>query len=177
MMAFGRIAPICPPQPRRRGAPDSGWRRAPRAACRCWELHHGRGVTAGDSMERRRSKDKERRYAGQNHRTHWQYMYATKGEREVSWFKTTHSRRSPSLRRSARHLPPPSTSARGASHLADLLLQRGFLYSLDAKCPRLPLRSKPSPVRSRLEVVGEVRVESFHNLRRSANLCDEELEC
>jgi hypothetical protein len=37
----------------------------------------------GVSPDARRSADMQ----GKNHRAHWQYMYATKGEREVTWFQ------------------------------------------------------------------------------------------
>ena len=64
---------------------------------------------------------------GKNRRAHWQYMYAAKGEREVSWFQDDAQ---PSLALIEEVGSPSSTVTDiggGASRLADLLLQRGFL--------------------------------------------------
>ena len=62
-----------------------------------------------------------------NRRAHWQYMYAAKGECEVSWFQDDAQ---PSLALIEEVGSPSSTVidiGGGASRLADLLLQRGFL--------------------------------------------------
>jgi len=64
---------------------------------------------------------------GKNRRAHWQYMYAAKGEREVSWFQDDAQ---PSLALIEEVGSPSSTVidiGGGASRLADLLLQRGLL--------------------------------------------------
>jgi ubiquinone/menaquinone biosynthesis C-methylase UbiE len=64
---------------------------------------------------------------GKNRRAHWQYMYASKGEREVSWFQDDAQ---PSLAL-IEEVGSPSSAVidigGGASRLADLLLRRGFL--------------------------------------------------
>ena len=64
---------------------------------------------------------------GKNRRAHWQYLYAAKGEREVSWFQDDAQ---PSLALIEEVGSPSSTVidiGGGASRLADLLLQRGLL--------------------------------------------------
>ena len=64
---------------------------------------------------------------GKTRRAHWQYMYAPKGERKVSWFQDDAQ---PSLALIEEVGSPSSTVidiGGGASRLADLLLQRGLL--------------------------------------------------
>ena len=64
---------------------------------------------------------------GKNRRAHWQYLYAAKGEREVSWFQNDAQ---PSLALIEEVGFPCSAVidiGGGGSRLADLLLQRGFL--------------------------------------------------
>ena len=64
---------------------------------------------------------------GKTRRAHWQYMYAAKGEREVSWFQDD-AQPSLALIEEVGSLSSAVIDIGwGASRLADLLLQRGFL--------------------------------------------------
>ena len=64
---------------------------------------------------------------GKNRRAHWQYMYAAKGEREVSWFQDDAQPSVALIEEVGSQSSAVIDIGGGASRLADLLLQRGFL--------------------------------------------------
>ena len=64
---------------------------------------------------------------GKNRRAHWQYMYAAKGEREVSWFQDVAQPSLALVEEVGSQSSAVIDIGGGASRLADLLLQRGFL--------------------------------------------------
>ena len=64
---------------------------------------------------------------GKNRRAHWQYMYAAKGEREVSWFQDDAQPSLALIEEVGSQSSAVIDIGGGASRLADLLLQRGFL--------------------------------------------------
>jgi len=64
---------------------------------------------------------------GKTRRAHWQYMYAPKGERKVSWFQDDAQPSLALIEEVGSQSSAVIDIGGGASRLADLLLQRGFL--------------------------------------------------
>ena len=62
-----------------------------------------------------------------NQKAHWEIVYSTKGEKEVSWFQESPV---PSLDLIDMGRPQPGSAivdiGGGASHLVDVLVERGF---------------------------------------------------
>ena len=74
-----------------------------------------------------RERDEAERMSEANRKTHWETVYTTKGENEVSWFQDNPA---PSLELIDRVRPQPDSAivdiGGGASRLVDCLLARGF---------------------------------------------------